>query len=345
MPLLEDLAWSTAVDHTRWLADRLGDHSKNTVADVVPAGFDAYARVLHPAKDATPGGRRLIRWRDVAAWSGRPMEAEAPFHAVAIPQEPVAAAPPWSGQGPCQGTLAVADTRALCAVVRRHTRTPEDCWFCLWDGYGWTGVPLTSRDGDGDGGAVVRTDDPIPVAVRAGPRVELPDRSYLLYRGPVECALVEWGERSHHQTANLWWPEDRAWCVASEIDLAWTYVGGSVALVRALVGNPGLEAVEVAPDSPVSVVEPRISRLVVPAVEALLRDGEATLVTTVGSVEAELQLPRRAGRGSLRYQTRSVLGHRSSGTHAVAVTPGDRSELRRDVTGHLEQAVVSLVGD
>ncbi len=345
MPLLEDLAWSTAVDHTRWLADRLGDHSKNTVTDVVPAGFDAYARVLHPAKDATPGGRRLIRWRDVAAWSGCPMEPEAPFHAVAIPQEPVAATPPWSGQGPCQGSLAVADARSLCAVVRRHTRTPEDCWFCLWDGYGWTGVPLTSGDADGESEAVATADDPIPAAVRHGPRVELPHRSYLLYRGPVECALVQWGERPRHQTANLWWPEDRGWCVASEIDLAWTYVGGSVALVRALVGNPGLEAVEVAPDSPVAVVEPRISRLVEPAVEALLSDGEATVVTPVGSVEAELQLPRRSGRGSLRYRAQSALGHHSSGTHAVAATRRDRSELRRDLAGHLEHAVINLVGD
>ncbi len=37
------------------------------------------------------------------------------------------------------------------------------------------------------------------------------------------------------QTPNLWWPEDRAWFVATEIDLAWTYVGGREALIEQLV--------------------------------------------------------------------------------------------------------------
>ena len=33
-----------------WIADRLSDFSRR-VCDVVPTGFDAYARVLHPAQD------------------------------------------------------------------------------------------------------------------------------------------------------------------------------------------------------------------------------------------------------------------------------------------------------
>ena len=44
------------------------------------------------------------------------------------------------------------------------------------------------------------------------------------------------------QTPNLWWPEDRAWCVATEIDLAWTYVGGSSELAATLLGDRRLEA-------------------------------------------------------------------------------------------------------
>lgn len=28
-------------------------------------------------------------------------------------------------------------------------------------------------------------------------------------------------------TPSLWWPDDRTWCVATEIDFRWTYVGGS----------------------------------------------------------------------------------------------------------------------
>jgi hypothetical protein len=49
---------------------------------------------------------------------------------------------------------------------------------------------------------------------------------------------------------NLWWPNDRAWFVATEIDLVSTYVGGSADLVRAIVASPEIEAFEVAADGP-----------------------------------------------------------------------------------------------
>lgn len=330
-----------------WLASRLGDCSSNAVTDVVPAGFDAYARILHPAAEAAPGGRRFVRWWEVAAWSGRTMEPTAAFHSIAIPPAPVAAAPPWFGQGPRQGSLAAADAESLSAVVRRHTRTPENCWFCLWDGYDWAGVPLTaerSRPAGGTRGTVERTGPAVPACVRNGPRVELPYRSYFLYRGPVESALVRSGPGRHVQTANLWWPEDRAWCVASEIDLSWTYVGGSVALVRALVGDPALEVVEVAPDSPVAVMEPWLAEFVQPAVETLLEEGRATIVTPVGCVDAGLELPRRLGRGSVRYDARSALGVRSGGTSVLASMRSDQPGLRREIAFHLQQAVIALVG-
>jgi hypothetical protein len=45
------------------------------------------------------------------------------------------------------------------------------------------------------------------------------------------------------QSANLWWPDDRASCVATEIDFAWTYVGGSDELIDELVHHPDLEGI------------------------------------------------------------------------------------------------------
>ncbi|TMD41293.1 MAG: hypothetical protein E6I88_07925 [Chloroflexi bacterium] len=44
------------------------------------------------------------------------------------------------------------------------------------------------------------------------------------------------------QTPNLWWPEDRSWCVATEIDLAETYVGGSDACIARILEDRGLDA-------------------------------------------------------------------------------------------------------
>ena len=43
------------------------------------------------------------------------------------------------------------------------------------------------------------------------------------------------------QSVNLWWPDDRAWFVSTEIDFAWTYVGGTTALLEGLLADPLLE--------------------------------------------------------------------------------------------------------
>jgi hypothetical protein len=69
-----------------------------------------------------------------------------------------------------------------------------------------------------------------------------------LFRGPLEIALkgpwTRW-----HQTPNLWWPHDRAWFVATEIDFDSTLVGGSHALIDALLANDALEALEITLDT------------------------------------------------------------------------------------------------
>jgi hypothetical protein len=57
----------------------------------------------------------------------------------------------------------------------------------------------------------------------------------------------------HEQSANLWWPADRAWCVVTDIDLMSTYVGGSHACIGEVLDTPGLEAVAAAPGDLVAV--------------------------------------------------------------------------------------------
>ena len=75
-------------------------------------------------------------------------------------------------------------------------------------------------------------------------RVRAPGREYLLFRGPIEGVLTFlegehpfWGD-----TPNIWWPADRAWCVATDIDLYDTYVGGSGECIEAIMGHSELEA-------------------------------------------------------------------------------------------------------
>ncbi|MGH9088560.1 MAG: hypothetical protein ACRDYZ_10720 [Acidimicrobiales bacterium] len=341
MPDLPELAWTDGASGADWLGPRLADTGKNEISTIVPSGFPAYARVLHPAQEEGPRGGP-VRWRDVAAWSAMPLGPASQFHSVALPPAPPPPGrpPPWSGQGPRAGSLFSPDAATLSRVLRAHTTAPEDCWFCLWAGYCWQGVPLTSEGSP----PALPLPDPIPEAVRSGPQVVLPHRQYFVYRGPVEHALIGLPGGRCDQTANLWWPADRTWCVATEIDLAWTYVGGSAGLVAQLVAEPDLEAQATDPGDPVAGVEPWVEDWAAVAIEALLASGRATVVTPLGTVEAWLEQPGRWRRGCLRTrQMPSYASWRGGGGHALSAGRGEAT-LCRALSSYLTRDIVGLVG-
>jgi hypothetical protein len=171
-----------------WPDDRGGV----AVGSIVPTGFASYARVFHPAGSILEPGR-AVRWSDVAASTGRLAHPLMEWHRIATPA-PGSARRPWDQLHPNVGEPSAEQIRALVTVLREFTATPERCWFCSWIGFGGT------RE--------------------TGARVRLPGREYFLSSGPIEEAAVYEAE-----APNIWWPDDRAWCVASEIDLMATYVG------------------------------------------------------------------------------------------------------------------------
>ncbi|MGO9155778.1 hypothetical protein [Mycobacterium sp.] len=75
------------------------------------------------------------------------------------------------------------------------------------------------------------------------PTFQLPNRNYHLARGPVAAVAHSVSSRLMSQSCNLWWPEDHAWCVATEIDLDSTYIGASEVCIEELLANPDLDAV------------------------------------------------------------------------------------------------------
>jgi hypothetical protein len=363
------------VEAADWIKPRLGRDVPFTVTAVVPAGFEGYARILHPA-DQPATGDRVVRWAEVAAWSGLPLRGDAQFHSVALPQQAPAQPAPWSGQGPEQGTLYPPDAAVLASILRGWTATPDQCWFCLWDGYGYgsgsgESVPLIAVRGgpagedppdgdplDGDPldedpldedpleDAALRPDlfeDPVPEAVRQGPRVELPDREYLLYAGPVEAAVGAGGPLYAGQSANLWWPQDRAWCVASEIDLPWTYVGGAAALIDQLVADQRIEALRAGPGDAVGGVERWITDAVAAAAERLLTSGEAAIATSRGTIRAHLELPSWYRKGLLATETVDDGGSGSSGSGTATLCRGTkREDLRDEIVFQLTHEIIGL---
>lgn len=229
----EGLTPSEDVAPAAWIAGGLAPFGQG-VGSLIPDGYEAYARVLHPAW--APGvTERPVRWAEVAAWSGRILHGAAQFRALARPGAGVGR-PSWFGDPPHQGGLIEFEAQALAEVLRAHTSTPDGCWFCLWDGYGFLSPPDS---------ATFLGDPRLP-------RVRLPHRDYHLLHGPVEAAArFQWGPAPpprFQDGPNLWWPEDRAWFVASEIDLDSTYVGGSPDLLALLLADARLEAVPSARD-------------------------------------------------------------------------------------------------
>lgn len=330
--------WSTAVEEADWIADRLAPFEDCLVASVIPAGFEAYARLLHPVRSAMAKGSRMVRWREIAQWSGVPLQPDSQFHSIALPAATPPGPAPWRGQGPERGSLDVTDARALLEILDLYTATPGDCLFLLWDGWGWDSSMYVALPGE----PLMPAADPVPAEVRYGPRAELPGRDYLLYTGPIDAALAFAGDTS--QTPNLWWPADRAWCVASDIDLCWSYVGGSAALIAEVLADPGLEALPAAIDQPHSWVEGHIVDLAERGLAELQQNGKTSIETSRGSIKATLRGPGRLGRsGILRIQSEASNGVSARNDHRLEGTA--EADLAAEISGYLTLALTGLVED
>jgi hypothetical protein len=83
--------------------------------------------------------------------------------------------------------------------------------------------------------------------VHAAPLFEHPNRSYLLARAPVS-AVAELSRFPLNITPSLAWPDDHAWCVATEIDFDSTVVAASAECAAALLADDRMEALPVHPD-------------------------------------------------------------------------------------------------
>jgi hypothetical protein len=203
---------TTDLAAAEWIVEGIGDFACG-VQGLIPPVFDAYARLLHPAwSDGAP-----VTWATVAATTGRRMHRLVQFDSLAGTSryaEGDREFEPDVGQVPDQLPA------VFCDVLGEHTATPGRCWFCVWDGWGWVRGSTTflfAHEGE-------------------HARVRLPQREYILLKGPLGAA-TEFDEGS----PNIFWPDDRAWCAATEIDLDSTYIGGSSQLVEMLLADSRFE--------------------------------------------------------------------------------------------------------
>lgn len=238
-----------------------------TVTGTVPSGYPAYARICHPASDSHG---RLTTWSEVAQATGRQPHPLMQWHAlVGSPDYLNVRGSLWPGSDPERGNLVPDVLGPLCDLLANHTATPEHCWFCLWEGYGWIRPSSSSVFSSNLGGAAITSEELIPQVFSPEelrrPKVRHPlDRDYLLLAGPLPAALQigHWLLDSFFpQSPNLFWPDGRAWCVASEIDFDSTLLGGSTQLIDAILKDPTFDSWPVEPDDSLTADADLINRV------------------------------------------------------------------------------------
>lgn len=232
-----------SVEHARWVVGTL--IAGTGVAAIVPTGFDAYARILHPL----PDGQRWVNVApDFLGTGEEPYDYPYADPLLAVEGDPGA-----------ETVDALADALA--------PTTPGRCHFGLWDGWGWlhAGSVVVSHASADAGSEAERARDEVQ---RRHERSMSGVRSFVeacplsddvgggrpmrLFDGPIESVAAighdAFGNGSlSRQGPQWWWPFDRTWFIATEIDYPWTYLAGPEPLVRGVLDSLPAESIRIPP--------------------------------------------------------------------------------------------------
>ena len=276
---LEGLTPVADVGVGAWIAPRLCGFG-GKVCCIVPTGFAAYARVLHPAVDDQGDP---VTWTEVCQRTGSTPHPRMQWRSISRG---------WAGgDDPREGRLPAPELAALLDVLTGFTADGSDCYHAVWAGWGWLrlspggasvlyaerrwpwrrhrAMPAWYADGRWTRRRMWRSRRARPglaprpaMPEEAQPWLRHPGRDYLLFHGPLHAAANigdELGGRFDLQGPNLLWPADRSWCVGTEIDFDSTLVAGSVEHIEAVLRAPGLEAWPVAVDDDLTVKGDQLS--------------------------------------------------------------------------------------
>ena len=201
------------------------------VREQVPADYEAYLRILCPfvgagiMQDGKPIGHHLVTWNATAVQNGRiphrlmDVVGIGPNHEDGL----------HGGNQPYQ-SLAPEQETQLFDILQRRTSSKSG-WFLLWDGdyHGSVGLPESSMVHDRESSL-----------------------RFCAFHGPLSAWDGFWSE------PRWWWPDDKAWCFQTNIDLDMTnciYLGASQVCVEEILDNPIIEAVVAYPDDPASAMD------------------------------------------------------------------------------------------
>ncbi|WP_156251445.1 hypothetical protein [Pseudactinotalea terrae] len=174
------MEWTADVAAGAWLAERIDSPWRRTMHDLVPRGFDAYARVFHPVSRDRPVGRawpplpyaahraeweafqasrpeidrEQISWARTAAAFGTAMHPLAQWDALVAPgvivenEDGPRDRDGWRYDEPEIGQLEPALLATVALHLAQHTSTPDGGHLAVWEGWGGlvgAMAPLPSR--------------------------------------------------------------------------------------------------------------------------------------------------------------------------------------------------------
>lgn len=316
------MEWTADVAEGDWIRERLDDGPAwgRSMHGVVPRGFAAYARLLHPVIRERPAGRdwppapyslharqwdafmaqspqidaEQVTWAQAADAFGARMHPLvqwcriAGIDPMADREDDPRDAAGWRYSDPPEGGTDPDSLARIAGHLAGATTAPDDGFVAVWDGWGGlvgflgetpSRLRLTmSADAQPAPHRAVLdrlVKDPfnnpyrrrswqpgiLSDEISRGPRLALPAREHVLFRGGVaEFAAPDWvrtvpwaeDEGLWTPSPSLIWPADRAWVLVAEVDWDSTVVGGAPALIDALCADPALEAFEIPAEADLS---------------------------------------------------------------------------------------------
>jgi hypothetical protein len=218
---------ATSVQPAAWLNDALVGFASSVIS-IVPSGYPAYARLLHPATQQSDDMPTRIPWQIVADHIGLTIDKNSQWDNLAalLPSEVL-----QSYEPPLEGTLEPQTYEELVTILKSHTSTPDLCWYGVWEGY-----------------------DYLLKEFQNAPVFHLNGRSYYLFEDALTLPAISFSGAPFLQSANIFWPDDRAWCVATEIDLCSTYIAASEETIDDLLGRLTGEVYQVALEDRITLI-------------------------------------------------------------------------------------------
>lgn len=203
----------------------------------MPAGFERYVRVLHPAyvrvrEEGVEVGEKAVPWSTVSEWSGKSLHATSHIGDLMLRADGL----DWNEREgersvPRQGQMENKPLGRLLTHLAEETTRPNEIWMLIWTGYG--GPP-----------------DTVGLPVEVSSFLKGTGRQYVLRRGSISSSLDVPDGAAFENPPTFWWPDDRSWFVVCDIDASSTYVGGSDKLIQRILGDTSLEVFPAQLDDP-----------------------------------------------------------------------------------------------